>query len=76
MREILSNIAIDIIMLLARFTLRQPFLAASDKIEVTQNELILRILRENTQSKYGKKYGIYGIYEFYGLSGHPVQIVL
>ena len=57
MREIISNIAIDIIMWFARFTLRQPFLAASDKIEVTQNELILRILRENAQSKYGKKYG-------------------
>ena len=57
MRSTIANIAIRMAMLWLRVTMRGPFLRASRKVKATQNKLLRRILHENAQTEFGKKYG-------------------
>ncbi len=61
MKEVIANIAIGIIMFWSRLTMRSPFLSALHRVEVTQKDLLLRILQENEQTEFGKEYGFAGI---------------
>ncbi len=61
MKEAIANIAIRIVMFWSRLTMRAPFLIASRRVEVTQKNLLLRILQKNEQTEFGKEYGFAGI---------------
>ena len=56
MKAALTNIVVGIYMLWTRITLRTSLLKASLTVEKTQENLLLKILRENSQTEFGKKH--------------------
>ena len=53
---VLDNIAIGIHMLLSRLKVRAPFIRALKSVEKTQADVLMRILRDNKKTDFGKKY--------------------
>ena len=56
MKAALTNIVVGIYMLWTRITLRTSLLKASLTVEKTQEYLLLKILRENSQTEFGKEH--------------------
>ena len=56
MKATLTNIVVGIYMLWTRITLRTSLLKASLRVEKIQENLLLKILRENSQTAFGKEY--------------------
>ena len=56
MKAALTNIVVGIYMLWTRITLRTSLLKASLTVEKTQENLLLKILRENSQTEFGKEH--------------------
>ena len=56
MKAALTNIVVGIYMLWTRITLRTSLLKASLTVKKTQENLLLKILRENSQTEFGKKH--------------------
>ena len=56
MKAALTNIVVGIYMLWTHVTLRTSLLKASLTVEKTQEHLLLKILRENSQTEFGKKH--------------------
>lgn len=56
MKAALINIVVGIYMLWIRITLRTSLLKASLTVEKTQEHLLLKILRENSQTEFGKEH--------------------
>ena len=56
MKAALINIVVGIYMLWIRMTLRTSLLKASLTVEKTQEHLLLKILRENSQTEFGKEH--------------------
>ena len=55
---VLDNIAIGIHMLWSRLKVRAPFIRALKSVEKTQADVLMRILRDNKKTEFGKKYGL------------------
>ena len=55
---VLANIAIGIHMLWSRLKVRAPFIRALKSVEKTQADVLMRILRDNKKTEFGKKYGL------------------
>ena len=55
---VLANIAIGIHMLWSRLKVRAPFIRALKRLEKTQAGVLMRILRDNKKTEFGKKYGL------------------
>lgn len=56
MKAALTNIVVGIYMLWTHVTLRTSLLKASLTVEKTQEHLLLKILRENSQTEFGKEH--------------------